>query len=805
MIGQDPAAVPEARFDNAEELSLQGQFNRGDLTGLRAYMRRTREQRDWQDRIFLLGRIVRNIPIPVLDFACEAEPEAVDLQVVRAAYFSHIACTTRASMTLDQGAAEGWTRTQRAIDNGIALLDRIAKLDNDDPTAFAMMMPAFMIFEETMPLMRRAFQHIMRIAPDLLHAHWAVVSASSQRWYGTHEGAVEMARKAMEHQTPGDDMAACLFWARLQILEHLERIDKDAEAAGNYVHDPDVRRELEAAFDHWVAPPYVPRRSSVAYLGWAGRWFYRARDRERVQRVLDLTRGDFAADGWVSKANYRRAELFAAGKLDPDQETDPFDQALEILAAMAPAIKAGKLSLVEASLQTILQLETQMSSAEAAEIKPLLLLHEGLLYRQRNNEPEEARRHLEEAVQLVESAPREPASMRYCELMARAFMRMADARHAIPYWEHALQLGSDTLDSVMQAEMMLWLGNCYLTSGLSEHAAIPLRAAVKIFRLAAGDPHLPDALMALATAVKQSHPDEAEALYRESADLYSSQMKLESATSPWLNLGVLCSQRGRHEEAAELYERVLRIREQARSTSAGSLATLLNNMASNYRRMKKLREAHATIDRAIEMLPPGDKVLASALGTRGMIYLDEGNDQDAVKCLQGAIEEFHRQASPNLVSMTDDLERLIGALTRLGRLQEAAAAQQELDELRARIRATPQSKVESSANAELAGALLIELSGINRLRKKSGRNEVETLVEKARELIRLRDVGYYRGKVSIPESTTLVFHSASPEALWSAIESCVMAEPIAAGARITIRDGATHREVVVPTPLASLN
>lgn len=804
MIDQDPAAPSEPRFDNAEELALREQLSRGDLTGLRAYLARTREQRDWQDRIFILDRVARSVRPAVLDFACEAEPDSADLQLIRAAHAAYIAIAMAVAVHVDQSAAETASKIEAAINTGRAALDRIAKLDDGDPTAFALMMSAFMIYEAYMPLMRRAFQHATLIAPDLVRAHWSVVYASSHRWYGTDEGSLEMARKAMEHHTPGGDLPACLFWAHLQIRKHYEQLDPSEESAQDYVQSPDVRRELEQAFDQWIAPPYVPRRSSIPYLGWAGQWFYQARDRERVQRVLHLTQGDYAAEAWLTEINYRRAERFVTGEFDPDQMPDPFPPALELLGGMPQSIRDGKLSLVETHLGTVRQLQALMSSAQAAAIQPLLLLQEALL-RRRQNQPEEARRLLDEAVQQIESAAPEPTSILYCESMARAFMRMADARHAIPFWEQALHLGSDTLEAVMQAEMMLWLGNCYLTSGSMEHAAIPLRAAVKIFRLAAGDPHLPDALMALGNAVKHSHPDEAEALYRESADLYSSQMKLESATSPWLNLGVLCSQTGRNAEAAELYERVLRIREQARGASPGSLATLLNNMASNYRRMQKLPEAHAAIDRALELLPSGNPVLASVFGTRGQIYLDQGDDANAVQSLQNAIEAFRRQPSPNLTSMAEDMARLIGALTRMGRTQEAQTTKQQLDELRAKLSATPQSKVQSGADAQIAGALLIELASVHGLPGKDRRAEIETLVQKVRAIIRASDLGFYRGKVSIPESTTLIFHTPAPEELWSAIESCVMAEPIAAGARITIRDGATHSEVLVPTPLNSLN
>jgi tetratricopeptide (TPR) repeat protein len=715
-----------------------------------------------------------------------------------------MAAAMRGKATCDEVTEEGWVKAGEAVEKGVEALNRAAQLDARDPTAFACMLPALMIYGQTMPLMQNAFQHAIRIAPDLVPAHRSVVNASAKRWYGSHEASLQMAREAMKHASPGSDMAACLFWAHSLVRGHYEHFDKDAKAAEEYAQSPEVQRELAEAFDTWVAPPYQPQRSSVPYLGWAGQWFFRVRDAERLQRVLDLTRGDYAVEGWNSKSDYQRAELFAAGKTNPGAKPDPARHCLVLLGLLAHSLKEGNLPTADASLQAVRQLEAQMSPAHAAEIRPVILLYDALL-RRRRKKPDEARKLRDEAVRLLENAtPAEP-TMACHELLARAFTWMDDAQMAIPHWEHALTLGGDKLEGVARAEMLLSLGICYLNAGLRDHAAIPLRAAVKIFRLATGDPNLPNALMNLGSSLTKSSPQEAEVLLRESADLLSSQMKIESATVPWINLGMLLSSSGRHAEAAELYERILRIREQARGMQPSRVAIVLNNMAGNYRRMGKFRDAHKAIDRAIQLFATGDTALASALGTRGMIYLDEGDDKQAAKWLQNAIDEFRRQPSPNLTSLADDLGRLIGALTRLGRTREAQAAERERDALRAKLSAIPSSELDSSADAEIAGAVLIELTGVSRMRGSRRYDEVMDLVHKTLDLLRLKDLGFYRGKVAIPESTTLIFHSRSPEFLWSAIESCVFAEPIATGAKITIRDGAAHREVLVPLPAAVLN
>ena len=105
----------------------------------------------------------------------------------------------------------------------------------------------------------------------------------------------------------------------------------------------------------------------------------------------------------------------------------------------------------------------------------------------------------------------------------------------------------------------------------------------------------------------------------------------------------------------------------------------------------------------------------------------------------------------------------------------------------------------------IADAVLIDLTGVSRLRERERYDNVAALVGKVLKLIRLRELGTDRGKVSIRESTTLIFHSNTPETLWSALEPCVIVEPAAAGAIVTIRDGRVRRQLVVPMPASAVN
>jgi len=140
---------------------------------------------------------------------------------------------------------------------------------------------------------------------------------------------------------------------------------------------------------------------------------------------------------------------------------------------------------------------------------------------------------------------------------------------------------------------MLWrAGYCYNRIGLREYAAAPLRAALKILRDYPDDPHLPTVLLDLGNAVRKDDPAEAERCYQEAAEIYVARKEPESATSAWVNLGVMCSEQGRFDDSLAHYERALKVREQSLTTKPLRIGILLNNMANCYRRMCDFAEAH---------------------------------------------------------------------------------------------------------------------------------------------------------------------------------------------------------------------
>ncbi len=284
---------------------------------MRRYLADTRRECDWQDRVFLLELTVPSIPISALEEACAAEPEAADLSLLRCVFFSDLALRRRGTGTCDQLTGEKIQGAAECIGLALDALKKTVHLDAEDPTPVAYIARPLTIFNNLAPVLQQALQRAISLAPDLVPAYRVMVTAASERWGGSHKESVQFARSAMEKSRAGSDMAVCLFWAHLLVLTHLSMFDKNPEKAKKYSHNPEVNRELAVAFDRWIQPPYMPRRSSIPYLHHAACWFYLAGDRQRLQKVLGLIDNTFSELPWSmigsSRSVYGNAVSFAAG------------------------------------------------------------------------------------------------------------------------------------------------------------------------------------------------------------------------------------------------------------------------------------------------------------------------------------------------------------------------------------------------------------------------------------------------------------------------------------------------------------
>src|SRR5437868_3620832 len=140
------------------------------------------------------------------------------------------------------------------------------------------------------------------------------------------------------------------------------------------------------------------------------------------------------------------------------------------------------------------------------------------IVRRAQNRVQEAQELRETVAQLERDNPGDSKSplfgmMDYQHLTAEALNELREFQEALPFWEACVE-HLDDLPSTAAAGDVLWkTGACYLRIGLRDHAAVPLRAAVRVFRTLSGDPRFPAVLLDLGSALRKSGPVEAEQAY----------------------------------------------------------------------------------------------------------------------------------------------------------------------------------------------------------------------------------------------------------------------------------------------------
>src|SRR5215472_6988166 len=387
----------------------------------------------------------------------------------------------------------------------------------------------------------------------------------------------------------------------------------------------------------------------------------------------------------------------------------PVEKCLAFIMNGSDALGDRNFTKADVAFRFALALANSAPAEQGRDLVPLVLLKISRLRHLQDRENDARQLREQATAQLEQNKPSLPNDLFHL-LMAEVLMELGEYRRAIPFWEQAIQL-EDLKDPISMAHMLARVGECYTRTGLKDHAVIPLRAAEKTFRKHPEDPRLPGVLTTLGNALRKSTPTEAEACYREAADWHVAKGQLLSATPAWGNIGILCSEQGRYAESLEFFDRVLKIREQSPGVPTRATASALNNVANCYRRMKKFPEAFTAVSRAIDLLrEQGGAELAHAYGTRGLIFLDQGRDAEAVEWLKKAYEHHQMSPSPKMDSIAEELEREIAALRRLGRTDELKDAEARLVSVRIAMESIPQVNRDLSAlDGQMQSAVFVEL------------------------------------------------------------------------------------------------
>lgn len=489
-----------------------------------------------------------------------------------------------------------------------------------------------------------------------------------------------------------------------------------------------------------------------------------------------------------------------------DPVNDEGELAIDVYAMCLVLLERGRKALSRSNWEEAdkllgggLQIAEKLPDDLAQGLRPLALLCRSLLEHRRGNEAQ-AKALRERALPLLGDIPLADQSIPFHNLMSLTLIDLDEFRRAIPFCEQGVQQLVEKNEPLAAADLLAREGVCYIRSGLKEQGAVPLRAAVSILRNHPGDPRLASTLISLGNALRKSTPEEAERLYKESAEIHEAKGQFESAAPAWVNLAILCSEQRRDEEALDWYGRALRLREGIPGTPPERLGLLLNNMANARRRMGDFAEALKLLDRALPLLKKDDgRMLAHVYGTRGEVLHGAGQDEEAVVWLQKSYAARRKSSSPDLDALAEILGYEIGSLRRLGRLEEAASAEERLAAVQRDKAEAPQAAVEMGGLKEQApGSVMIELPVGTRPGSRYHARDAELVAEQIGTILAMGNVGKYGGRVMIPESTTLWFHGENSEAMFTAMEQYLADHAVCAGAVITIRQGQSIRELVIP-------
>ena len=305
------ATTTIAELNDPEINRLQQQVQRGDLTELRRYLAQTYRTQDWQDRCFVLDLLTPFLQIEALIDASNAEPNAADLLLLLGAYYSRMVWQCRGAKQAQFTSDEEFYGAEVQIQNMMDCLPRVYPLEPNDPTPHVFASRTMRVFSSYEDLAQQEYADAVRIAPDCMPAHFAMVSTRAKKWAGSHAEALQVARMAVRSGRLGSDLPACLFLAHFLVWQYARQFDKDKAEADRYVQDPAVNQELNQVLDRWIGGNYEPRRSSLHYLHQAALWYYLSGDNVRLKRIFTLTGTVSCAQVWKQIGDPVKVQGFA--------------------------------------------------------------------------------------------------------------------------------------------------------------------------------------------------------------------------------------------------------------------------------------------------------------------------------------------------------------------------------------------------------------------------------------------------------------------------------------------------------------
>ena len=175
------------------------------------------------------------------------------------------------------------------------------------------------------------------------------------------------------------------------------------------------------------------------------------------------------------------------------RELENHEKCLPIMAYGVEALYQGKHSVADAAFLAAIVLAQTAPPEQARDLVALAHLHLSLLRRQQKRS-EESEQFQRQATAELDRGAGTTAVALFQRLMAIVLLELGEYRRAIPFFERTIELDRQWEDPLIKAHLLWRFGECHSRIGSKDFAAVPLRAAVKVFRSQPGDPRLPAVL-----------------------------------------------------------------------------------------------------------------------------------------------------------------------------------------------------------------------------------------------------------------------------------------------------------------------
>jgi tetratricopeptide (TPR) repeat protein len=274
-------------------------------------------------------------------------------------------------------------------------------------------------------------------------------------------------------------------------------------------------------------------------------------------------------------------------------------------------------------------------------------------------------------------------------------LEMGHARRAIPILEAAVGLGQRAEGQLSRTTFRLErVGMAYLRVGVHANSVAAFGKVVDILTREKGRDasSLASPYINLGNGYKRMQQfQDAERCYHEALRLYqvNGVEDPEQLSIALLNIGVVCAETGRNEEAERYYLQVLQMRIQALGRNHWRVGHTYNNLANCRRRLRDFKSAEDYAQKAAEILDTRPESLCNVIETQSRIFEDQGRVEEALAATTRAREIQQNLSSPDLSELATLFEREGLLAGRSGDEERAADCRSRASQIRQTLAAAP--------------------------------------------------------------------------------------------------------------------